>query len=42
MDQKRNQYFLELLRKIYVNLPAYPNKALKEEIERVIKQLRGI
>ena len=42
MDQRESQYFLELLRKIYVNLPSYPNKALKEEIEKVIKQLRGL
>lgn len=42
MDQRETQYFLQLLNRIKVNLPEYPNKALKEEIEKIIKQLRGL
>ena len=42
MDQRETQYFLNLLTRIKVNLPEYPNRLLKEEIERAIKQLRGL
>lgn len=42
MDQRESQFFIELLTRVKVNLPEYPNKALREELERVIKQLRGL
>jgi hypothetical protein len=42
MDQREQQYFLQLLTKIKVNLPDYPNRLLKEEIEKVINQLKGL
>lgn len=42
MNPQETNYFLQLLTRIKVNLPEYPNKALKEEIERAIKQLRGL
>jgi hypothetical protein len=41
MDQNEAQYFIQLLTRVKVNLPEYPNKALKEELENVIKKLRG-
>lgn len=42
MDQRESQFFIQLLTKVKVNLPEYPNKTLREELERVIKQLRGL
>lgn len=42
MSPQENQFFIQLLTRVLVNLPEYPNKALREELEKVIKQLRGL
>ena len=42
MDQNETQYFIQLLSRCRVALPQYPNAALRQELEDIIKRLRGL
>ena len=41
MDANEKQFFIELLTRCKVRLQREPNKTFIEELEQVIRQLRG-
>jgi hypothetical protein len=42
MDQNEKEFFVSILNRCRVALPQYPNAALRQELENIIKQLKGL